>query len=43
MEDGGAVLAEAFMQDMKLNGNGGNYEELHLYDVEDEDDLFDLF
>lgn len=52
LKDGGAVLAEAFMQNMVLSGNGGNNEELHLYDVvyedmvndvKDEDELFDHF
>lgn len=52
MEDGGVVLANEFMHNLVINGNGEHDGDLNLFDVvyedelndiEDEDDLFDLF
>lgn len=52
MEDEGVVLTNEFIQNMVINGNGGHIGELNLFDVvyedelndiEDKDDLFDLF
>lgn len=54
MEDGAGILAQAFMENLVLQGPGVQHEEIQVQDVvfedeilidsdEDDDDLFDLF